>query len=213
MVTYIGQQKASGTAQGGGKKSVPDLHKTLILAAEAAGEDGRGRGGLVGYFRRWALTHPKSFVRLLDRVMPYMPEPAEEPAADEWKNMTLQEASDRYQRLLKNDEARGRAEQKAARERQSLRRVKGAPKQAIPPLPGALILAAESVGENGRGRNGLVGYLKRWAVTDLGSFARMLGPILPELQREPDPASARMKLSPEEAAAAYGASLRENSGE
>jgi hypothetical protein len=184
MVTHNGQKKAGGTSKAGANKPIPDLHKALILAAEAAGEDGRGRGGLVSYLRRWALTDPKSFVPWLERFLPYVP-----PGLAELENPAdITKLSDEdlfaLKRILEERLAQDAAEQK----KQGYRRcIRGAPKRAIPPLPEALVLAAESVGEDGRGRNGLIGYLKRWAVTDLGSFARMLGPILPELERAPGP--------------------------
>ena len=56
-------------------------------------------------------------------------------------------------------------------------RSKGAQKEVIKDLREAIILAAEQFGEDGRGRDGLVGYLRRLARTEPKSFAMLLGRV------------------------------------
>lgn len=46
-------------------------------------------------------------------------------------------------------------------------------------LKDAIMLAAEQVGEDGAGRGGLVGYLRRVATEDVKAFAGLLGKVLP----------------------------------
>jgi len=46
-------------------------------------------------------------------------------------------------------------------------------------LKEAVLLAAEQVGENDRGRGGLVGYLRKIARTEPRAFAALLGRVLP----------------------------------
>ena len=41
------------------------------------------------------------------------------------------------------------------------------------------MLAAEQVGEDGKGTDGLVGYLRRVATEDVKAFAGLLGKVLP----------------------------------
>lgn len=41
------------------------------------------------------------------------------------------------------------------------------------------MLAAEQVGENGKGKDGLVGYLRHIARKDVKAFANLMGKIIP----------------------------------
>jgi len=47
------------------------LKDAILLAAEAVGRDGKGLDGLVGYLTSAAINHPKNFLFLLARVLPY----------------------------------------------------------------------------------------------------------------------------------------------
>lgn len=58
-------------------------------------------------------------------------------------------------------------------------RVKGVPNKTTKALKEAIIMAAEQVGEDGKGKEGLVGYLKRVATEDVKAFASLLGRVLP----------------------------------
>jgi hypothetical protein len=60
-------------------KGTPNLVEAIISAAAQVGEDGLGKGGLVGYLVRIARTEPKLFANLLVRVLPYQSTSEEEP--------------------------------------------------------------------------------------------------------------------------------------
>lgn len=59
----------------GRKKGVPNkttalLKDAIIMAAEAEGEDGEGKEGLIGYCRMLARKERKAFATLMGRVLP-----------------------------------------------------------------------------------------------------------------------------------------------
>ena len=58
-------------------------------------------------------------------------------------------------------------------------RQKGTPNKTTALLKDAILRAAEAVGEDGKGRDGLVGYLKRVATEDVKAFSSLLGKVLP----------------------------------
>lgn len=58
-------------------------------------------------------------------------------------------------------------------------RQKGTPNKVPALLKDAIIQAAIEVGENGKGKDGLVGYLKLRAKTDPGPFMALMGKVLP----------------------------------
>lgn len=58
-------------------------------------------------------------------------------------------------------------------------RVKGTPNKNTRILKEAILLAAEAVGHNGKGKDGLEGYLKRIAVIEPVAFCSLLGKVLP----------------------------------
>jgi hypothetical protein len=58
-------------------------------------------------------------------------------------------------------------------------RKKGVPNKATAALKDAILLAAEDVGEDGKGKGGLQGYLRRVATDDVKAFASLLGRVLP----------------------------------
>lgn len=58
-------------------------------------------------------------------------------------------------------------------------RQKGTPNKTTAILKDAILLAAEGVGEDGDGKNGLEGYLRVVALTDKKSFCSLLGRVLP----------------------------------
>jgi hypothetical protein len=63
---------------------------------------------------------------------------------------------------------------------------KGCPNKTTAALKEAILLAAEDVGENGKGKGKLRGYLRHVAQTDTKAFCAMLGKIIP-LQLAGDP--------------------------
>jgi len=62
----------------------------------------------------------------------------------------------------------------------------GVPNATTKALKEAILLAAEQVGEDGKGAAGLTGYLRRVAREDVKAFSTLLGKVLP-LQVASDP--------------------------
>ncbi len=58
-------------------------------------------------------------------------------------------------------------------------RPKGLPNKTTATLKEAILKAGELVGEDGKGKDGLTGYLVRVAKTDTKAFAGLLGKVLP----------------------------------
>lgn len=58
-------------------------------------------------------------------------------------------------------------------------RKKGTPNKATKALKDAILLAAETVGQDGKGKDGLVGYCKRLAFDEPKAFSTLLGKVLP----------------------------------
>lgn len=66
---------ALGKKTGGRKKGTPNkttalLKDAILSAAEAVGQDGKGKLGLEGYLRHVAMTDVKAFSGLLGKVLP-----------------------------------------------------------------------------------------------------------------------------------------------
>jgi hypothetical protein len=58
-------------------------------------------------------------------------------------------------------------------------RPKGSANKTTTALKEAILKAAEDVGMDGKGKEGLVGYLKRVASQDVKAFSALLGKVLP----------------------------------
>jgi hypothetical protein len=58
-------------------------------------------------------------------------------------------------------------------------RPKGSPNKTTAALKEAILMAAEEVGADGAGEDGLTGYLRNVAKTDVKAFAGLLGKVLP----------------------------------
>lgn len=63
-------KKTGGRQRGTPNRTTALLKDAIIKAAEAVGEDGKGRGKLVGYCKMLAKNEPKAFSSLLGRVLP-----------------------------------------------------------------------------------------------------------------------------------------------
>ena len=66
---------AAGRKTGGRKKGTPNkstafLKDAILKAARLTGEDGNGKGDLVGYLKFLAKEEAKAFAGLLGRVLP-----------------------------------------------------------------------------------------------------------------------------------------------
>lgn len=58
-------------------------------------------------------------------------------------------------------------------------RPKGSPNKTTATLKEAILKAADAVGEDGQGKDKLVGYLKKVAREDVKAFSGLLGKVLP----------------------------------
>ena len=76
-------------------------------------------------------------------------------------------------------------------------RPKGKPNRTTAILKDAILMAAEQVGENGKGLDGLVGYLRMLAVKERVVYARLLERVMP-FQLAVNP-SGPQKYTPQEA--------------
>ena len=63
-------ERRGGRQKGTPNKTTATLKEAILRAAEAVGEDTRGRGGLEGYLRRVAKEDVKAFSALLGKVLP-----------------------------------------------------------------------------------------------------------------------------------------------
>ena len=75
MTTKQGSNRKPPNAGNGRPKGIPNkttalLKEAIIKAAEAVGEDGKGRGALTGYCTFLARDEPKAFAQLLGKVVP-----------------------------------------------------------------------------------------------------------------------------------------------
>jgi len=69
--TFPPGYKGPGRTKGKPNKVTTLLKDAIILAAEAVGEDRKGKDGLVGYLKYLAKREPKAYASLLSRVLPY----------------------------------------------------------------------------------------------------------------------------------------------
>lgn len=63
----------------------------------------------------------------------------------------------------------------------------GTPNKLTATVKEAVVLAAEQTGQDGKGKDGLIGYLKHVAATDVKAFAGLLGRVIPlQIGGDPD---------------------------
>jgi hypothetical protein len=60
----------SGRTKGKRNKTTLVLREAALFAAEACGEDGKGKNGLVGFLMSLAQHQPAVFGRLLEKILP-----------------------------------------------------------------------------------------------------------------------------------------------
>lgn len=70
MSKITGGNPGPGRPKGAPNKTTALLKEAIIRAAEAVGEDGKGRGKLTGYCTFLAKEEPKAFAQLLGKVLP-----------------------------------------------------------------------------------------------------------------------------------------------
>lgn len=71
---------------------------------------------------------------------------------------------------------------------------KGTPNRTTLALKEAIIEAAELTGLDGKGKDGLIGYLRRVAVEDMKAFSALLGRVLPLQVSDPGDGVLVVKL-------------------
>lgn len=63
-------QPKGGSRKGRPNRTTSVLKDAILLAAEQAGHDGKGKDGLTGYLRSLAVLEPVAFASLLGKVLP-----------------------------------------------------------------------------------------------------------------------------------------------
>lgn len=63
-------QKTGGRQKGTPNKTTALLKEAIVAAAEAEGQDGKGKDGVTGYCRMLARDEKKAFAQLIGRVLP-----------------------------------------------------------------------------------------------------------------------------------------------
>lgn len=63
-------RRGAGRPKGSPNRTSTLLRDAILMAAEAAGEDEQGKGGLMGYCAFLAKNEPRAFASLLGRVLP-----------------------------------------------------------------------------------------------------------------------------------------------
>lgn len=78
------------------------------------------------------------------------------------------------------------SQSKVGLDRSKTGRKKGTPNKTTGALKEAILLAAKQVGADGKGKDGLVGYLRLVATSDVKAFASLLGRVLPLQVSDPN---------------------------
>lgn len=63
-------RRGAGRPKGSPNRTTALLRDAILKAAEAAGEDGQGKEGLMGYCTFLAKEEPRAFATLLGKVLP-----------------------------------------------------------------------------------------------------------------------------------------------
>jgi hypothetical protein len=166
------------TMYGAPRGSLPrgSIAEAVVQAAKILGENGRGKDGLVRYLKHIAMRDPKSFVPLLLDVLALQgrtsvatkPEMIEYETAEELQ-AALRERGISVS-LLRDSPKKAKLPQDA--------KAKQDHQERSTTIAEAVVLAAEAVGEDGRGKDGLVGYFKYIARRHPRSFGALSGRAL-----------------------------------
>jgi hypothetical protein len=62
--------KTGASRKGKPNRMTRVLKEAMIMAAERIGENGRGRGGLVGYLQAQAREYPRTYLQVLAKLLP-----------------------------------------------------------------------------------------------------------------------------------------------
>jgi hypothetical protein len=185
---------------------VPALEDAVVNAALSLGSNGRGKGGVGGYMVAMASKRPKRFAPLLEMALRLKKSarPNEdrqwcggkailsgEQALAYYKKMGLPETILNYMHHLSADEM--------------LRLDDGPPSSATDFLD-AIIAAARRQGSNGRGKDGVEGYIRMLARIGCRTFDRwVIGAMVEQVEDRSRP----HRVSPEEMKE-FSATIREH---
>jgi hypothetical protein len=140
---------------------VPGL-EAVVNAALSLGSDGRGKGGVGGHMFAMASKHPKRFAPLLERALQFK--------NSEWRG---------GEALLSDEEAMARIKKMSldAIVKEYVRYLVVPPLDDGPPsgatdFVDAIIAAARRHGSNGRGKDGVEGYIRMLAQIGCRTFDR-----------------------------------------
>jgi hypothetical protein len=163
------------------------LIDTFIQMASSAGEDGKGKGGLTGYFKQIARREPMEMAQFLGKALRC---PTVKPDSDSGDTQLTPEQIVRltYDEVMEH------------MDKMHLQWAERAMEQN--PIPRAILEGAASVGENGIGKNGLPGYLKRLQRRCPRAMAKTLGKVL-AFPAQASAAEREHKQPTEEEVAAY----------
>ena len=99
-----GHPKLGGRRKGTPNKSTVLLKDAIARAAEAVGEDGCGKNGLIGYLKWLAVREPQVFASLLAKLLPLQVAASASLAVEEvpriHSGMSIAEATEAYARTL-----------------------------------------------------------------------------------------------------------------
>jgi hypothetical protein len=172
------------------------LIDAFIKTALETGEDGKGKGGITGYFKRMARRDPMQMAQFLGKALRWPSVAADEGegivaamkakyAPEKLVRLSLWELSALYSEMIQDSNMLW-ATRKEATE--------------LSPLAQGILEGAASVGENGIGKNGLPGYLKQLQRRHPRAMAKALGKVL-AFPAEPSAKETEYKPTEEEMAA------------
>lgn len=67
-----GKRPGAGRKKGSQVKCTTALKEAVVTAATLVGQDGKGKGGLIGYLKDLAINEKKAFAGLLGKAMPLL---------------------------------------------------------------------------------------------------------------------------------------------
>jgi hypothetical protein len=145
---------------------VPELEDAVVNVAQSLGSNGRGKGGVGGHMMAMASKHPKRFAPLLEKALTL--KKGARPDEDcEWRGGKL---------VLRREQALARCKASGLPETilnyllvplDELGPLDDGPPSSAADILDAIIAAARRHGSNGRGKDGVEGYIRMLA--DIGS--------------------------------------------
>jgi hypothetical protein len=152
------------------------LRRAIVLVAERLGEDGLGRDGSIGYFRRLAIKEPDEVAALISHILPLESKVPMKETDVEYTNVDqIREALCRGG--MPDDLATREANlvwgsrPKSPYRDATIEKTEG--REMAGDLREAILIALEQVGEDGRGRNGVVGFFYRLSIKHPRAYARL----------------------------------------